>query len=102
MALDCLRKSGGRAVEVSDREITAAQAELAHEGGIFVEPSSAAAWAGFLRDRGNVDPQARVVVLLTGTGFKDLAAAETLVSLPAACEPRLASALETLETVYGD
>jgi hypothetical protein len=41
-------------------------------------------------------------VLLTGTGFKDLAAAETLVSLPAACEPRLASALETLETVYGD
>jgi threonine synthase len=102
MALDCLRKSGGRAVEVSDREIAAAQAELAREGGIFVEPSSAAAWAGFLKDRGNVDPQARVVVLLTGTGFKDLAAAETLVFLPAACEPRLASALETLETVYGD
>jgi hypothetical protein len=49
-----------------------------------------------------VDRQARVVVLLTGTGFKDLVAAEKLVSLPAACEPRLASALATLKTVYGD
>ena len=102
MALAFLKQSDGRAVEVSDAEIAAAQAELAREGGIFVEPSSAAAWAGFLRDHGNVDRRARVVVLLTGTGFKDLAAAEKLVSLPTACEPRLESALETLKTVYGE
>ncbi len=41
-------------------------------------------------------------MLLTGTGFKDLAAAEKLVSLPTACEPRLESARETLKTVYGE
>jgi len=89
MALNCLRESGGRAVEVSDAEIEKAQAELGREGGIFVEPSSAAAWAGFLKDRRNLDPLARVVVLLTGTGFKDLAAAERLVSVPEPVEPNL-------------
>ena len=101
MALACLEESRGRAVEVSDAEILSAQADLAREGGLFVEPSSAAAWAGLLKDRGNVEPGARIVVLLTGSGFKDTAAAEKLVALPQACEPRLASALELLKTVYG-
>ena len=101
MALDYLRKTSGRAVEVSDEEISRAQAELCGEAGIFVEPSSAAAWAGFLKDRGNVDPRATAVVLLTGTGFKDIGAAEKLVSLPASCPPDLGSAMELLERVYG-
>ncbi len=87
MALHCLRETGGRAVEVTDGEIQAAQAELAREAGLFVEPSSAAAWAGFLKDRENLDPDTRVVVLLTGTGFKDLAAAERLVTVPESVEP---------------
>ena len=71
-------------MEVTDGEISAAQAELAREAGLFVEPSSAAAWAGILKDRANLDAGARVVVLLTGTGFKDTAAAEKLVSMPGA------------------
>jgi threonine synthase len=82
LALRCLRETRGRAVEVTDKQIAAAQAELARAGGIFVEPSSAAAWAGFLKDAGNLDPADRVVVLLTGTGFKDLGAAERLVAMP--------------------
>ncbi|MGA2976909.1 MAG: pyridoxal-phosphate dependent enzyme [Spirochaetia bacterium] len=101
MALDCLQRYGGRAVEVTDTEISAAQAELAGEAGLFVEPSSAAAWAGFLKDRGNVDPEAGVVVLLTGTGFKDTAAAEKLVALPSACKADLDSALRLLADAYG-
>lgn len=100
MALAFLRASGGRTVEVDDRSISAAQLELCREGGMFVEPSSAAAWAGFLADRQQVDPGARVVVLLTGTGFKDARAAEKLVKLPAPCPAELGSALELLGRVY--
>ena len=82
MALRCLRETRGRAVEVTDAEIGNAQAELGREAGLFVEPSSAAAWAGFMKDRENVDRDATIVVLLTGTGFKDPAAAERLVEMP--------------------
>ena len=101
MALDWLARTGGRAVEVSDEEISSAQAELGRESGSFVEPSSAAAWAGFLKDRANVEPSATVVVLLTGTGFKDTGAAEKLVSMPQPCPADLASAGELLERQYG-
>jgi len=101
MALGYLRSSGGTAVEVSDPEIGTAQAELASDAGLFVEPSSATAWAGFMKDRGTLDPGATVVVLLTGTGFKDTAAAEKLVSMPGACAPDLHSAARLLADVYG-
>jgi threonine synthase len=101
MALRCLVQSGGRAVEVDDAAISRAQLELCRDSGLFVEPSSAAAWAGFLSDRTNVDSRATVVVLLTGTGFKDVNAAENLVTLPAPCEARLDSALELLVREYG-
>jgi threonine synthase len=100
MALGFLRRTGGRVVEVSDAEISAAQRELAAEAGMFVEPSSAAAWAGFLKDRSRVDPASCVVVLLTGTGFKDTDAAEKLVSMPAPCHADLESASRFLADVY--
>jgi threonine synthase len=101
MALGYLRRFKGRAVQVTDGEISAAQAELAREAGLFVEPSSAAAWAGMLKDRANLDAGARVVVLLTGTGFKDTAAAEKLVSMPAPCAADLDSAARLLADEYG-
>jgi threonine synthase len=101
LALDSLRKTGGRAVEVSDEEISRGQAELCREAGVFVEPSSAAAWAGFLKDRANLDPGSTTVVLLTGTGFKDIGAAEKLATLPSACPADLKSATALLKRVYG-
>ena len=101
MALGWLSRTGGRAVEVSDDEIRLAQKELAGESGAFVEPSSAAAWAGFLKDRGNLSPSATVVVLLTGTGFKDTGAAEKLVSMPEPCPPDLDHSVELLKKYYG-
>jgi threonine synthase len=101
MALGFLKRSAGRAVEVTDAEISAAQAELARDAGLFMEPSSAAAWAGFRKDRRNLDPGARVIVLLTGTGFKDTAAAEKLVTMPAPCAPDLQSAARLLSDAYG-
>ena len=89
MALKYLREGGGRVVEVSDGDILASQLELAEKGGLFVEPSSAAAWAGFLQDRASVDPNSSVVVLLTGTGFKDMGSVEDSVSIPPSLRPDL-------------
>ena len=101
MALRCLAQSHGRAVEVDDEAIGRAQLALCREAGLFVEPSSAAAWAGFLADRARLDPRSTVVVLLTGTGFKDVKAAEHLVALPDPCEASLGPALALLARVYG-
>jgi threonine synthase len=101
MAIDNLRRFSGRAIEVSDAEISQSQGQLCREAGVFVEPSSAAACAGFLKDRRIVDPGATVVVLLTGTGFKDTTAAEKLISLPAACAPVLEDAVRLLADQYG-
>jgi threonine synthase len=101
MALECLRRSGGRAVEVTDDEISAAQLELCRKSGLFVEPSSAAAWAGFLKDAEHLDRQSRIVVLITGTGFKDMPAAEKGVRLPAPCPPDLEASAALLQKAYG-
>jgi threonine synthase len=89
-ALGKLSTYGGMPVVVNDREILMAQRELASHSGLFAEPSSSAAWAGFRkvlneqaamsRDTGNsqMPPIRRddtVVILITGSGLKDTASA---------------------------
>lgn len=74
-ALNRLRRHNGVAITVSDDEILAAQRALAAGSGCFTEPASAAAYAGFLKYRGEIPSDSRVVVLLTGNGMKDIAAA---------------------------
>jgi hypothetical protein len=54
-----------------------------------------------MKDRGNLDSGACVVVLLTGTGFKDTAAAEKLVAMPTPCAADLHSAARLLADSYG-
>jgi len=60
-------------IAVSDREIEAAQALLAEEEGMFVQPDAAASLAGLTRAlrRGLVGPSERVTLILTGHGLKD-------------------------------
>ncbi len=75
-------ESGGRIDAVSDDAILTAYRDLARTEGIFCEPSSAAALAG-IRDvvaAGDIDPDALVVCVLTGSGLKDPQAAELLPS----------------------
>lgn len=74
-ALRRLQRHGGVTVIVSDEEILAAQRILASGSGCFAEPASAASFAGFLRYRTEIPPESRIVVLLTGTGLKDIDAA---------------------------
>jgi threonine synthase len=74
-ALGKLKKHGGRAVVVSDAEILEAQRELASRSGCFAEPSSSAAWAGFRKAAPELQKDATVVVMITGSGLKDIAGA---------------------------
>jgi threonine synthase len=73
-------ESGGRIEAVTDDEILDAYRALAEEEGIFCEPSSAASIAGITRLAGAsaIPADALVVAVLTGTGLKDPATAESI------------------------
>ena len=86
MAVRAIRESGGYAVRVTDDEILTAQRELCAKAGVFVEPASACAYAAFRKDCKNIGKDEKAVVLLTGTGFKDMSVFQGRVSLPDAIE----------------
>ena len=76
-AIRAVRQTGGGFVTVSDEDILAAMRELAQEAAVFAEPAAAAAYAGLASavQAGQIGPDERVVVLLTGSGLKDVPAA---------------------------
>lgn len=67
------RRSGGNGHLVTDEEVFALQARLAREEGVFCEPAGAVSLAGVLEahQAGEIDADAYVVCLITGSGFKD-------------------------------
>lgn len=69
--------SQGLIMSVTDEEILAAQARLAAQTGIFVEPASAASVAGLLKqaEAGKVPAGAKITCTVTGNGLKDTATA---------------------------
>lgn len=80
-SLAMLRRHAGAAVVVSDEEILAAQRLLSSKAGLFAEPSSSAALAGFVKVRNRLDPASTVVILITGSGLKDLKSAARAVGV---------------------
>ena len=70
-----LRRYGGQAVVVSDAQILAAQRKLSAGAGLFAEPSSSAAFARWLKVRDRVPAADNCVLLITGSGLKDIKAA---------------------------
>ncbi len=80
-ALASCRASGGTGYLVSDDEVFSAQARMAREEGIFSEPAGAIGLAGVMDAcaRRELDLDAEVVCLVTGTGFKDDAAIERML-----------------------
>lgn len=81
-ALAYLKKYRGMAVEVSDDEILDAQKSLAESAGIFTEPASACAYAGFLKIQGTIPRNKKIVVMATGSGLKDVTSALKRVLKP--------------------
>jgi threonine synthase len=73
-ALDLARRSGGSVDAVSDEEILAGIALLAQTTGIFTETAGGVTTAVLskLAARGEIDPDERVVLVITGDGLKTL------------------------------
>ena len=72
LILKILRASKGEAVTVTDDEMRRGANELASFEGLFAAPEGGAAWEAVkkLVAAGKVDPDERVVVFDTGTGYK--------------------------------
>ena len=101
-ALLCLRQvraTGGAGVIVGDRAILESIPRLAGLTGVFAEPAAAAALAGLetALEEGSVDRTERVVLVITGSGLKDTAAARRAVEMPDAIEPRLDAVAAALQ-----
>jgi threonine synthase len=73
-ALEEARRSGGSIDSVSDEEIRAGIALLAQTTGIFTETAGGVTTATLakLAARGEIDPEERVVLVITGEGLKTL------------------------------
>jgi len=90
-ALAAVRETGGAFLAVSDQEILNAIPVVARNTGVFSEPAAAAAYAGLVKavEKGLIDPDERIVVLLTGSGLKDIANAMKTVPEPPVVAPTL-------------
>jgi threonine synthase len=88
-ALRAMRESQGGAIAVSDEEIIAAIPRLARATGVFAEPGAAAAFAGFikLRESGVIQSDESVVLIITGSGLKDINTARRSVGEPLRIQP---------------
>ncbi|MEE9294331.1 MAG: threonine synthase [Phycisphaerae bacterium] len=88
-AVQAVRASGGFGITVSDEQILAAIPEVARGSGVFGEPAGVASYAGLKKasEQGRIDPAWTIVLLVTGSGLKDVASVMKVVG-----EPRLVSA----------
>jgi threonine synthase len=67
-----IRETGGTVIGIPDDKIREAQQTLAEIEGIFVQPASATALAGVLEltEKEKIEPESRIVLILTGSGIK--------------------------------
>lgn len=94
-----VRRSGGSGVTVSDTEIVAAIPRLAGLTGVFAEPAAAAVLPGLERvvEDGLADRDEKIVVVVTGSGLKDVAAAVRGIVLPDPIPGTVDAVVELLE-----
>jgi threonine synthase len=102
-ALRALRETGGAGVTVSDAQILSAMLLLGKRAGLFAEPAAAAALAGLLRAQCEelIDPGALIVVLVTGSGWKDIETARAIAPAIEPVAPTLAAVRERLTRTGG-
>ncbi len=89
-ALRAATQTGGRYLTITDQHILTAIARLGREG-IFIEPAAATAYAGLESaiKQGLFDASDPVLVMLTGSGLKDIKAAIQAVQAAPIVEPSL-------------
>src|SRR5205085_221871 len=77
-AVTAIAESGGTMINVADEEILDAMSYTGHLTGVFAEPAAATAIAGLKRalHEGLVPRKCRAVAVVTGSGLKDVRAAQ--------------------------
>ncbi|MDQ3675955.1 MAG: threonine synthase [Actinomycetota bacterium] len=98
-ALDLARETGGSIDSVTDQQIRAGIRLLAETTGIFTETAGGVTTAVLteLAERGTIDPDERVVLVITGEGLKTLDAVRH--SFP---DYEVEPSIESFEEMFGD
>jgi threonine synthase len=102
-ALAAVTETEGAYVRVDDSDILAAIPEIAAATGVFAEPAGAAAYPGIRRavERGLIGANEDVVMIVTGSGLKDVSAAmraaDEVGRVPLRVPPDLDALNEALE-----
>ncbi len=88
-ALDALKESKGIAVDVEDDEILGAMRVLARYTGVFGEPAGVTGLAGLMKlvREHNIDKNAKVALIVSGNGLKDVKSAIKAVVKPEKIKP---------------
>jgi threonine synthase len=91
MAKQFLQKYNGESITVSDKEILEASFLLARDTGLFAEPAGATAFAGLLAYKKNdrIPPDSDNIILLTGSGLKDLKSVSSMLKIPESIHPSI-------------
>jgi threonine synthase len=91
MAQKFIQKYKGEYITVSDADIVQASIILSRNTGIFAEPAAATAFAGMLnyKNQNKLDKDSKNVVLLTGSGLKDLNSVQSVLNMPKAIKPTI-------------
>lgn len=91
MAQQFIQKYNGETLIVSDEEIMKASMVLSKNTGIFSEPAATTAFAGLLsyQKNGKIADKSSNVVMLTGSGLKDLKSVGSLLKMPESIYPTI-------------
>ena len=89
MTRDYINKYSGEYLTVSDDEILEASKILSRNTGLFSEPAASAAFAGVMsyKKMNKLPDGSKNVVLLTGSGLKDLNSVKKILNIPDSIEP---------------
>lgn len=86
-----IQKYNGEYITVSDNAILEASAILSRNTGIFSELAAATSFAGLLKysEENKLDKNSINVVLLTGSGLKDINSVQKILNIPEAIQPTI-------------
>jgi len=95
-----IEKYEGEYISVSDNEILTASQILSKNTGLFAEPAAAAAFAGMIayNNSNKIPDSSNNVVLLTGSGLKDLKNVSGMLKIPEAISP----SIDNIKNVHDD
>jgi threonine synthase len=100
MAKDYLLKYNGEILTVSDEKIIEASVQLSKQTGIFAEPAAATAFAGYLnyKNQNLLKTGSENVVMLTGSGLKDLKSLSPVINMPKPIKADISSVIDYLNS----